>query len=376
MGDRSCLSLALVLGILRPCTTHLDDELRDQWRAHLCGLCLSLRDHHGQPYRAITNTDAVVLSILVAAQRDSTASTRSAGPCPLRGMRRADVIDASDLGVRLGATASLTLASARAADVVAERDYGLAGQGSWQSWTAGRAATLLRKHARADHAVAPLVDVDALLNDPAASADAEFHGTTLAEMIAPTAHSTSAVFAAGADVAGVAANREPLADIGADFGAFAHLIDAVTDRADDVRRGDFNPLEKSGTSTEQARADCLRLYRAVVRRFADLTLHDDRLLRVALLGGMHRAFHRAFDAAPVVAAAAAGPDDVDGLTVGDVDLPKVDDETKERWRDRCFDQSCDSCDCSGCCDCGDCCCGDDGCCGDCDCCDCDCGCDC
>lgn len=368
--------LALVLGILRPCTTHLDDDLRDQWRAHLCGLCLSLRDHHGQPYRAITNTDAVVLSILVAAQSDSTASTRSAGPCPLRAMRRAEVIDASDLGIRLGTTASLTLASARAADVVAERDYGLAEPGRWQSWTAGRAAKQLRKHALADGSVAPLVDVDALLNNPAASADAESTGTTLAEMIAPTAHSTSAVFAAGADLAGVAANREPLADIGADFGAFAHLIDAVTDRADDVRRGDFNPLEKAGTTTEQVRADCLQLYRAVVRRFDDLTLHDDRLLRVALLGGMHRAFHRAFDAAPVHATDDLDPDGFDGLTAGDVDLPAVDEETKERWRDRCFDQSCDNCDCdcSGCCDCGDdCCCGD---CCDCDCCDCDCGCDC
>lgn len=367
-----------MLGIARPCTAHLDDELRDQWRAHLCGLCLSLRDRHGQPYRAITNTDAVMLSILVAAQRDSTSDTHTAGPCPLRGMRRADVIDAADLGIRLGTTASLTLAGARAADVVAERANGLAAQSRWQSWTAGRAADALRRRALADVGMAPLVDVETLLGDPTASARAELTGETLHAIIEPTVRSTSAVFAAGADVAGVEANRAPLADIGADFGAFAHLIDAVADRADDVRRGDFNPLEKTGTTTEQARADCLRLYRAVVRRFDDLILHDDRLLRAALLGGMHRTFHKVFDAAPVVAGTPIGPDgfdpdQFDGLDAGEVSLGKAADPNKERWRDRCFDSSCDNCDCDGC---GDCC-GDDGCCSDCcdcDCCDCSCDC--
>lgn len=358
---------------------HLDDELRDQWRAHLCGLCLALRDQHGQAYRAITNTDAVMLSILVAAQRDSTLSTHVAGPCPLRSMRRADVIDASDLGIRLGATASLALASARAADVVAEGRFGLAAPSRWQSWTAGRAAHALRRHALADSGVAPLVDVAALLDDPAASARAEQAGDTLRAIVEPTARSTSAVFAAGADMAGIEANRAPLADIGADFGAFAHLVDAVTDRAQDARRGAFNPLEKTGTTTDQVRADCLRLYRAVVRRFDDLILHDDRLLRAALLGGMHRAFHKAFAPAAHVATTDPGgefdPGGFDGLNIGEV-VPPADDPGKERWRDRCFDQSCDSCDCDGCGDCCNCC-GDDCCCGDCcdcDCCDCSCDC--
>ncbi|MFW0790381.1 DUF5685 family protein [Gordonia sp. CPCC 205333] len=362
-----------MLGILRPCTRHLDDDLRDQWRAHLCGLCLSLRDHHGQAYRAITNTDAVMLSILVAAQHDSSTSMRTAGPCPLRAMRRADVIDASDLGIRLGTTASLTLASARAADVVAEREHGLARQSRVQSWTAGRAATLLRRRALADGGVAPLVDVDALLADPAASAQAELTGQSLTAIIAPTARSTSAVFAASAELAGIEANRAPLADIGADFGAFAHLIDAVTDRAEDVRRGDFNPLEKTGTTTQQVRADCLRLYRAVVRRFDDLALHDDRLLRITLLGGMHHALHRVFDTATVSASDTPTPDGFDGLVLGHpTDLPTPNEKQKERWRDRCFDESCD-CGCDSCCDC----CGDDGCCSSCNCCDsCDCGCDC
>ena len=60
-----------------------------------------------------------------------------------------------------------------AADVVAEGRFGLAAPSRWQSWTAGRAAHALRRHALADSGVAPLVDVAALLDDPAASARAE-----------------------------------------------------------------------------------------------------------------------------------------------------------------------------------------------------------
>ena len=73
-----------MLGLVRSCTSHLDPEVRGRWRAHLCGLCLALRDEHGHLARVVTNLDALVVSALVEAQ-DPAAPRRTAGPCALRG---------------------------------------------------------------------------------------------------------------------------------------------------------------------------------------------------------------------------------------------------------------------------------------------------
>src|SRR6478736_239310 len=114
-----------MFGVVHACRQSLGDELIEQWRAHLCGLCLSLRDSRGQLSRALTNTDAVLLSVLVEAQQPAAPKRTGAGPCPLRGLRTAQVVPAAAVSVRLGATASLTIGPAKAGDAVAEREHGL-----------------------------------------------------------------------------------------------------------------------------------------------------------------------------------------------------------------------------------------------------------
>ena len=115
-----------VFGLLTPCRHTMPDDLFTQWQAHLCGLCLSLRDGHGHPSRLTTNTDAAMVSILVAAQRNTTLSTTRAGRCPLRGMKSAEVVAVGDPGLRLATGVSLTLAAGKAADIVEEQRSGLA----------------------------------------------------------------------------------------------------------------------------------------------------------------------------------------------------------------------------------------------------------
>src|SRR4029079_604365 len=102
-----------MFGIIRPCRNRLGDELRASWMAHLCGMCLALRDEHGQLARMVTNYDGVVVSALVEAQSPAAPGRRPAGPCPLRGMRTARV--STGPGARLAATASPLLASAKVA---------------------------------------------------------------------------------------------------------------------------------------------------------------------------------------------------------------------------------------------------------------------
>ena len=111
-----------MFGIVRPCSHSLPPALRRQWWGHLCGLCLGLRDGHGQAARAATNVDAVALSVLVEAQRDRAPDTRRAGPCPLRGFRSATVVRADDPGIGHAVAVSLTMAATKVADHVADGD--------------------------------------------------------------------------------------------------------------------------------------------------------------------------------------------------------------------------------------------------------------
>ena len=90
----------------------------------MCGLCLALRDGHGQSARVATNYDGLVIALLVEAQSTAPPQRRDAGRCPLRGMRRADV--AIGQSVQLAAAVSLVLAAARTRDHVDDRD-GLVG---------------------------------------------------------------------------------------------------------------------------------------------------------------------------------------------------------------------------------------------------------
>ena len=57
-----------MFGIVRPCRHRLRCGLFGEWAAHLCGLCLTLRDLHGQSARLVTNYDGLLVSVLTEAQ--------------------------------------------------------------------------------------------------------------------------------------------------------------------------------------------------------------------------------------------------------------------------------------------------------------------
>ncbi|MGC5247548.1 DUF5685 family protein [Gordonia sp. DT219] len=274
-----------MFGVLSPCRHRLGDELTAQWRAHMCGLCLALRDGHGHLARLTTNTDAVMISILTEAQRGIEASTTRAGRCPLRGMRPATVVAAADPGIRLAATASLTLAAAKAGDVGAEQQLGLAPPSRIATLAARAASPLLRRSAAADGGP----DVDTILATLDRQAEIECTTTCLDELTGPTAQACAEVFAATADAADVPANRADLATMGSDFGRIAHLLDAVDDYHSDALAGAFNPLRASGTDVDSALSDCRRLVTAIGTRYTRLHLGDDRLLRAVLLDGLRHA---------------------------------------------------------------------------------------
>lgn len=395
--------------------------------AHLCGLCLALRSDHGQFARVATNYDGLLISVLTEAQTGrGNGGRRTAGPCPLRGMRTASV--AHGEGARLAAAVSLVLAAAKMRDHIADRDglfgrrpVALAARRVARGWASAGART------GTDVGFDTAVLVDAVDRQGSVEALAGA-GTSLLVVTEPTETATAAAFAYTAVLAGRPGNAEPLAEAGRLFGRLAHLLDAVEDRDADAAAGAWNPLTATGTPTAEARRladDALRGIRLALRE-VDWGAGDapgrrgaeGRLAHVLLVHELSASVDRAFgtascahgaapDAPPGAPGGPGGPDDPwrphkpphedrRGLLAGCAVWAGLactcqlccgsysDPWSRESRRGVCRDCTCgdlSGCgDCLQCCGdcrhCGDCCNGCDGC-GCCDgCSGCDCGCNC
>ncbi|MDN3022056.1 DUF5685 family protein [Streptomyces sp. S.PB5] len=405
-----------MFGIVRPCRHRLGESLKTQWMAHLCGLCLALRKDHGQFARIVTNYDGLLISVLTEAQAERGSSgRRTAGPCPLRGMRTASV--ANGEGARLSAAVSLVLASAKVRDHVADGDgllarkpVALAARRVASSWGAAGA----RSGLAVGFDTAVLVDaVDRQLGIETLAGP----GTPILTVTEPTETATAAAFAHTAVLAGRPGNAEPLAEAGRLFGRLAHLLDAVEDREADAAAGAWNPLTATGTSLVEARRladDAVHGIRLALREVAwgsggspekhssEKHSSDQNLAHVLLVHELRTSVDRAFGTSscghpaelsnPYAPTGPGGPGmppppepprrDRRGLLAGCAvwlglacTCQMCCGEFEDPWSRQRREGLCNQADCGDCCDCCDCCgkCGD--CCGN--CCDgCDCGCDC
>ncbi|WP_329115063.1 DUF5685 family protein [Streptomyces sp. NBC_01465] len=383
-----------VFGIVRPCAHRLGEGLKTEWMAHLCGLCLALRGDHGQFARIVTNYDGLIVSVLTEAQAErSTGWRRTAGPCPLRGMRTAPV--AQGEGARLAAAVSLVLASAKVRDHVADRD-GLLARRPVAAAARRVAAGWDRAGARTGAALGfdTAVLVDAVDRQTGIEALAG-PGTSLLVVTEPTETATAAAFAHTAVLAGRPGNAAPLAEAGRLFGRLAHLLDAVEDRETDAASGAWNPLSATGTDLVEARRLCDDALHGIRLALRDAEFTDDKLAHVLLAHELQRSVDRAFGAScshqsPTPSPFGPPPPGFDPHTGEPEKPPKKPrgflagcavavglfctcqvccaNEYEGPWsrkkREGCCD-GCDACDCGGCDGCGcdgcDCCCPCDGC---------------
>ncbi|KNB49636.1 hypothetical protein AC230_22820 [Streptomyces caatingaensis] len=366
--------------------------------AHLCGLCLALRSDHGQFARIATNYDGLVISVLVEAQtaeartpgRHPADGRRTAGPCPLRGMRTAPV--ATGEGARLAASVSLVLASAKLRDhaadgdgVLARRPAAAAARRVAAAWDRAGA----RSGAELGFDTAPLVD--AVERQPGLEALAG-PGTPLTVLTEPTGTATAAAFGHTAVLAGRPENRAPLEEAGRLFGRLAHLLDAVEDLADDAASGAWNPVAATGADLAEVRRLCDDAVHGIRLALDDVAFArgaQGRLAHLLLVHELPHAVDRAFGPPPVMPPPAPpepprrdrrrGP--LRGCAVWTGLLctgqlccrdPFHDPWTGEPRQGWCHRCDCGDCDCSGCDGCCDCC----NCCGNCCDGDCGCGCDC
>ncbi|MEU5614593.1 DUF5685 family protein [Streptomyces sparsogenes] len=410
-----------MFGIIRPCRHRLSEKLRSEWMAHLCGLCLALRGARGQFARIATNYDGLVVSVLVEAQSPHAEGwRRTAGPCPLRGMRTASV--AQGEGARLAATVSLVLASAKIRDHVADGDGVLARRpvaAAARRVAAGWDRAGARGGAELGFDTAVLLDA---VDRQEGIERAAGPGTPLLAVTEPTETATAAAFGHTAVLAGRPGNRAPLEEAGRLFGRLAHLLDAVEDLAEDTATGAWNPITATGADLAEVRRLCDDAVHGVRLALREVEFVSGRLAHVLLAHELERAVDRTFgttSCSPGPSTAHPGQAGHPGHAAHGAPPPQspwinnpygpggpgtppeppnrrrrgliagcavwaglfctcqvcckdtYDDpwtgQPREGWCQKCDDCS----DCCDCCDCGDCC----GNCCSCDCCD-GCGCDC
>ncbi|ARF58835.1 DUF5685 family protein [Streptomyces gilvosporeus] len=282
-----------MFGIVRPCSHRLSEGLKAEWMAHLCGLCLALRADHGQFARVVTNYDGLIVSVLTDAQTGKAeAARRTAGPCPLRGMRTASV--AKGEGARLAASVSLVLASAKIRDHVADRNGLLRRRpvaAAARKVAAGWDRAGARTGATLGFDTAVLVDA---VDRQVGIEDLAGPGTPLTVITEPTETATAAAFAHTAVLAGRPGNTAPLAEAGRLFGRLAHLLDAVEDRASDAAEGAWNPLTATGATTEEARRLCDDAVHGIRLALREAEFADPKLVHVLLVHELRRSVDRAF----------------------------------------------------------------------------------
>jgi hypothetical protein len=280
-----------VFGIIRPCRHRLSAALRTSWWAHLCGLCYALRDEHGQLARVATNYDGLIISVLVDAQAPAEEPRRTAGPCPLRGMRTASV--SVGAGARLAAAASLVLASAKVNDHVEDGD-GAFGRRP----VAAGARLVASRWARQGGSSGDRLgfDTGVLLDAVARQSTVEDSACPgdLLLVTEPTETATAEAVAHTAVLAGRPENVAPLREVGRLFGRVVHLVDAVEDLEEDGRSGVWNPLTATGATLAEARRLCDDAVLGVRLALADVTFRDGRLVHALLVHELEQAVIRAF----------------------------------------------------------------------------------
>ncbi|MFC0865878.1 DUF5685 family protein [Sphaerimonospora cavernae] len=279
-----------MFGIIRPCSRHGCPSLLRAWRAHLCGLCLTLRDSQGQGARLATNYDGLIISVLAEAQSPHDSPHRIAGPCALRGFRSAEVVDARARGVQLAAAVSLVLAAGKLRDHVADGD-GAPGTRAARTMLASRWET-------AGARMGASVGFDAAVLTAAVDRQFELEGALgtagLLDLTAPTEEAVAAAFAYTATLAGRPGNAAALAEAGRFFGRIAHLLDAVEDQEEDAAREAFNPLTATATPRAEARRLCDDAARGLALALRELELADRHLVDMLLDTEVRRAIERAF----------------------------------------------------------------------------------
>lgn len=290
-----------MFGLIKGCGCHLSRAQKQAWQGHVCGLCLALRDRHGQLARLATNYDAALLSVLCEAQAGRPTST-TRHVCALRGFRRAEVVAGATTGAQYAADVALLMAATRLNDAVADQD-------GWLSRQARPVTGLARRWSRAVHRAAARLEAPTQIIEDQARRQPQVErqaGRDFLFYSEPTEQAAGTAFQHTARMAGCPANAEPLYQVGRLFGRILVLLDSYRDYAADVSAGKFNALAVCFGVQEwdsQARRLFDEAYGELKRQFERLSLPQPLLARQLLVQQLGHVGYRTLAVSPACAPA-------------------------------------------------------------------------
>ena len=368
-----------MFGVLRNAGCTIEPGERQQWIGHICGVCLALKKHHGQPSRIATNYDAALLSVLCEAQVAQPQATRTSY-CPLRNSFKAEVLAAHNPGTQYAASIALMMAASRARDHVQDDETG------WRHIRPVVTHVSNNWMRAAREATASLgFDAETIASQIRRQAEVEARpGRDFFSYARPTELAVGAAFGHTAVITNCPQNTDTLYRMGRMFGRIMYLLDSYRDYAADLAAHRFNALAASFTAEERRRW-ATRTFRQAYGELNEC-LHCLDLVRPALLHTL--LVHQLKKGSYKTLQICRGASDSCRLAnaKGNVAAYQRDEQEDERRKPKrrpkkipCFDfcdccgESCYYCDSCDCCD-GNCDCGCDSCdaCDGCDCCDCDC----
>ncbi len=372
-----------MFGVLKGASCAMNPEERQEWMAHICGVCLSLRDNYGHSARITTNYDAALLSVLCEAQSEASTE-RYTSYCPLRSNFKSDVVAPSSAAAEYAASIALSMGATKIQDHVEDDETFLRhipnlSQQVAQTWH------------QASHKTAQALGFDTNQLVAQTSRQATIEAMPQQDFFyyaQPTELAVASAFQHTATIAARPQNSDILHQMGRVFGRIMYLLDSYEDYDEDLAKNKFNALA-AAFAPHEIDAQAERLFRqshnALKRLFSQLDLPRPTLARKLLVTQLKQ---RGFSTLNLSSCAS-----------GSCRLPKAEAEMttassgivglfgsrtrrkKHKRRKKRFSRMCSlliCCDC--CCDCDVCECEDGGCeiceceCCGCECCDVDCDC--
>lgn len=217
-------------------SARLTGEERQEFRTHMCGLCHALGDQYGHLSRLLTSGEMILLNMLTSAQTptDPEIVLRR---CPINPTRH--VRTNQDTASEFAAQVAVSLAQISVTDDLTD-DPGP---------RAHLANRLLHNPARAAKNALENLGFDVATLDELTASQSAAENNQADDPTSPSAMMSARLFAHTATLANLPENAEPLAIIGANYGAYVYLMDAYTDYADDMVEGTFNPLRDFSQDT-------------------------------------------------------------------------------------------------------------------------------
>lgn len=376
-----------MFGLMRGCSCTLNLAERRAWRGYFCGLCLALKDNHGQLARIATNHDAALLAVLCDAQ-DSAPTISRTSYCALRRPFKITVADSQAPGAKFAASMALLMATTRIEDHIADSEQFWGSYPRFSVWVSRRWQHAAYQTASETGFAPSNIAVHTRRQEEVEStaSQAFFYYSQ------PTELATAAAFQHTAVIANQPQNIPGLFEAGCLFGRIMYLLDSYQDLAADHLAGRFNALAASFEIVELERQATLIFQQAFATLQQHLkTLHfpHPQLIRKLLRQHLQHKAHQILDGKstepyPKLGDPQTNTDPVLSIAFtseiyeepvseneADPDQETTPEEEMERQEGNTYSDPCywsggscgeDDCDCDGDgdCDCGDMDCGDFG----------------